>query len=530
MKIQKSTLLRFLEEKENVSNSDFQILQKLNNSNEESLEIEPNNASIDLLQFIIFNDSSLDYETKAKLTFDFLKPKENKEAAVDFWNIKIKGLSTIIDIYEKHLKDLDYNFDLKLDKKFVPIKAKMELQNATKFQPRRIVITFDIKMLESRNTMKYVIDNETIVYYKSINKDFNLQILLQEINLYPQSTSVSEYIKLLDKTADFRSKNGNQFLVLGTGIEISYNSMYDPHSRIKAISVNSFKNLNTTNNDGKVIIENDLEYSAEESHNNSLTNQLPYVRVFSLLRKRYFFVHVEDLKTYEYNHSAIEKLVLPNENKLVLNKLFSVSSNNIHNDLVANKGGGLIILAEGEPGTGKTSTAEVYAELKGKALYILQVEELGTSSKELENNLTKILNRIQKWNAILLFDEVDIFLSKRNENLEKSAIVGIFLRLFEYFNGILFFTTNRMNSLDEAVLSRVTLVIKYPKLDAASREKIWKLNLNSASLEVNSLSKLAAIEMNGREIRNYVKLSSMLYENKVSETEIIELIERFPKN
>ena len=125
MKIQKSTLKRFLNEKENISKSDFQILKDLNNSNEESLEIEPNNASIDLLQFIIFNDSSLDYETKAKLTFDFLKPKENKEAAVNFWSIKIKGLSTIIDIYEKHLKDLDYNFDLKLDKKFVPIKAKM---------------------------------------------------------------------------------------------------------------------------------------------------------------------------------------------------------------------------------------------------------------------------------------------------------------------------------------------------------------------------------------------------------------------
>lgn len=530
MKIQKSTLLHFLNEKENISKSDFLILQGLNNSEENEFEIEPSSASLDLLQFIVFNDSSLDYETKAKLTFEFLKPTETKSTDIDFWKIKIKGLSTIIEIYEKHLKDLEYNFDLKLDKKFVPIKAKIELLNATKYEPRRVIISYEIKMQESRSIMKYQIGNETILYFKSRNKDFNLKILLQELNLYPQTMPINEYKKLLDKTIDFRAKTGEQFLVNGTGIEISFDSFYDRQGRIKEISVNSFKNLNTTGKDGKVIIENDLEYSFEATHNNSLTNQLPFVRVFSLLRKRYYFVHIEDLIEYQYDHSAIEKLVLPNENKLVLNKLFSVNTNNIHQDLVANKGGGLIILAEGEPGTGKTSTAEVYAELKGKALYVLQVEELGTSSKELESNLTKILNRIQKWNAILLFDEVDIFLSRSNENLERSAIVGIFLRLFEYFNGILFFTTNRINSLDEAVISRVTLKINYPKLDEDSREKVWKQNLNATGLEIKTLSKLAEIEMNGREIRNYVKLASMLFENEVKENEIIELIEKFPKN
>lgn len=313
--------------------------------------------------------------------------------------------------------------------------------------------------------------------------------------------------------------------MVGKGIEIEFDR-YNALNNAR----NSFKNLNTSENDGKVIIENELEYRYDEKNKNLFTTELPYIRVYSLLRKNYYFVHVEDLKEYQYDQTAIHKLVLPEDNKRVLNKLFSVNSRDIHQDLVVNKGGGLIILAEGESGTGKTSTAEVYAELKGKPLYVLQVEELGTSSNALESNLTKILNRIQKWNAILLFDEVDIFLSKRNENLEKSAIVGIFLRLFEYFNGILFFTTNRMNSLDEAVMSRVTLKIKYPKLDAISREKIWQQNLNASGLQIKSLSKLAAIEMNGREIRNYVKLASMLLENEVKEAEIIELIERFPKD
>ncbi len=525
MKIQKSTLLRFLKEKENISKSDFQILKDLNNSNEEYFEIEPSNASLDLIQFIIFNDSSIDFETKAQLTIDFLKPADTKTTEVDFWKIKIKGLSTIIEIYEKHLKDLDYNLDLKLDKNIVPVKVKMVLENATKYLPRRISVSYEIKILDFNTTLSFTITNETIQYYKSRIKDFNLTHLLSEIKLSPQEYSIEEFKKSLEKTAEFRHKDGEQFLINGSGMETNF----DRFNRFNNSS-NSFRNLNTNNSDGKVIIENELEYNSDSSNDNAYTNHLPYVRVFSLLRKKYFFVHVDDLKEYKYDQNAIDKLVLPEENKYVLNKLFSINSKNIHQDLVANKGGGLIILAEGESGTGKTSTAEVYAELKGKPLYVLQVEELGTSSKELESNLTRILNRIQKWNAILLFDEVDIFLSKRNENLEKSAIVGIFLRLFEYFNGILFFTTNRMNSLDEAVMSRVTLKIKYPKLDANSREKIWQQNLNSAGLQIKSLSKLASIEMNGREIRNYVKLSSMLFEKEVKEAEIIELIERFPKS
>ena len=525
MKIQKSILLRFLKEKENISKSDFQILKDLNNSNEDYFEIDPSEASVDLLQFVVFNDSTIDYETKAQLTMDFLKPADTKTAEVDFWKIKIKGLSTIIDIYEKHLKDLEFNFDLKLDKNINPIKAKMVLENATKYSPRRIVLTIEIRILEFNTTLSYIIVNEHIQYYKSRFNDFNLTHLISEFQLFPQTTSISDFKKSLEKAAIFRLKDGEQYLIQGTGMETNF----DRYNRFRNSS-NSFRNLNTNDNDGKVIIENELEYNIEAINDNAFTNHLPYVRVFSLLRKKYFYVHVDDLKEYKYDQTAIHKLVLPEDNKRVLNKLFSVNSRDIHQDLVANKGGGLIILAEGDSGTGKTSTAEVYAELKGKPLYVLQVEELGTSSNALEGNLTKILNRIQKWNAILLFDEVDIFLSKRNENLEKSAIVGIFLRLFEYFNGILFFTTNRMNSLDEAVMSRVTLKIKYPKLDAISREKIWQQNLNAAGLQIKSLSKLAAIEMNGREIRNYVKLASMLLENEVKEAEIIELIERFPKD
>jgi len=60
-------------------------------------------------------------------------------------------------------------------------------------------------------------------------------------------------------------------------------------------------------------------------------------------------------------------------------------------DIVNGKGGGCIFLLHGQPGTGKTLTAEAVSELLHKPLYSVTVGELGTSVVELEDRLKKIL-------------------------------------------------------------------------------------------------------------------------------------------
>lgn len=43
------------------------------------------------------------------------------------------------------------------------------------------------------------------------------------------------------------------------------------------------------------------------------------------------------------------------------------------------------------------------------------------------------------WKAILLLDEADIFLQERDvHDVKRNALVSIFLRELEYFDGILF--------------------------------------------------------------------------------------------
>ncbi|KAL2058236.1 hypothetical protein ABVK25_001854 [Lepraria finkii] len=81
--------------------------------------------------------------------------------------------------------------------------------------------------------------------------------------------------------------------------------------------------------------------------------------------------------------------------------------------------------------------------------------------------------------SVLLLDEADIFLAKREKggDLERNGIVSVFLRVLEYYSGILILTTNRIGQFDEAFSSRVHIKLYYPKLDEKSTINIWKMNL-----------------------------------------------------
>ena len=54
-------------------------------------------------------------------------------------------------------------------------------------------------------------------------------------------------------------------------------------------------------------------------------------------------------------------------------------------------------------------------------------------------------------------------------------MVGIFLRLLDYHQGVLFLTTNRVKSFDSAFHSRISVALKYPDLDVAQRQQVRAL-------------------------------------------------------
>ncbi|KND91654.1 ATPase family AAA domain-containing protein 3B [Tolypocladium ophioglossoides CBS 100239] len=243
----------------------------------------------------------------------------------------------------------------------------------------------------------------------------------------------------------------------------------------------------------------------------------PVVFGFAFSEKQWLEFSVSGVKDIKWNVKAWESLVLEPETKDLIQAL--VQSRKYHaaqtiDDVIQGKGKGLVTVLHGPPGTGKTLTAEGISELLKCPLYMASAGELGTDSRYLEAELQKILDICHAWGAILLLDEADVFLEKRNmQDIHRNALVSIFLRQLEYFQGILFLTTNRVETFDEAFQSRIHIALRYDSLDAKAKKTIFKMFIERikalGKLELQpftdeELNDLAKHDLNGREIKNVV--------------------------
>lgn len=171
----------------------------------------------------------------------------------------------------------------------------------------------------------------------------------------------------------------------------------------------------------------------------------------------------------------------------------------------------------GPPGVGKTYTAEAVAERSRVPLYGLSAGTLGTKPEQVEAALDRALELCRLWNAMLLLDEADVFLSARTDaDLARNELVSVFLTRLEYYQGICFLTTNRAASLDHAFQSRVDLFLPYRDLEPAARRRVWDNFVRRAGgeerFEVDGagLDELARVPLNGREIKNLIKSANLL--------------------
>ena len=236
----------------------------------------------------------------------------------------------------------------------------------------------------------------------------------------------------------------------------------------------------------------------------------PFVKGFSFVNKMWGKFLIDQIEPIKYDEDAFDLLVLPNDKKKLIKALVSNGTSGF-SDIISGKGGGCIFLLHGDPGTGKTLTAEAIAELLHRPLYSISVGELGVNTDYLESQLRKILDLSQIWDAVLLIDEADIFLEKRTSgDILRNSMVSVFLRLLEYHQGVLFLTTNRVKEFDPAFHSRISIALKYSKLSKETRKQIWTNLLHSANVVGIDVNKLSEVEINGRQIKNTIRLSQGL--------------------
>jgi hypothetical protein len=296
---------------------------------------------------------------------------------------------------------------------------------------------------------------------------------------------------------------GKQYICTGSAVKVT-NSWWNPTVVLPKGYI------------GRVVIEPEMEANPKNTRYTEANigfKHLQLVRCFSLDTKEYVYIDVADLKEYEYDTRANERLVLPEDMKGILTSLFNWNGSEGFGDIFNDRHGGVVVLAAGKPGVGKTLTAEVYASIMQRPLYSIDLTELGTNVAQVEASLSIIFQRVTRWNAVLLLDEADIFMAERTkEELERSAIVGVFLRVLDRYKGTLFLTTNRTEVLDPAFASRITVKLVYPDLNVERRQKIWELMLEKAKIvPEGDLSPLAEVELNGRQIRNCVRLMRIMH-------------------
>lgn len=143
-------------------------------------------------------------------------------------------------------------------------------------------------------------------------------------------------------------------------------------------------------------------------------------------------------------------------------------------DVIGGKGNGLIVLLHGGPGTGKTFTAEAVAEIAEKPLYRVTCGDIVTKPEDAEKYLESALHLGKIWGCVVLLDKADVFLEERSlDQLERNALVSSFLRVLEYYEGILILTSNRVGTFDEAFKSRIQLALHYKNLSVDQRQRIW---------------------------------------------------------
>ncbi|KAK4224660.1 putative atpase aaa+ type core [Podospora fimiseda] len=237
------------------------------------------------------------------------------------------------------------------------------------------------------------------------------------------------------------------------------------------------------------------------------------VLCYAIKSRAWYEVSLSKLKDVEWDKSGLGSLVIdPDTKKMLAGLVEQHRKNRVRglSDIVQSKGKGLIIVLFGTPGVGKTLTAETVAEYTKKPLYPINIGEL-SSQNDLVERLSMHFNRASRWDAVLLLDEADVLLEKRSyENLQRNAVVSVFLRMLEYYEGIIFLTTNRLLTMDSAFESRIQLAIELEDLTTSSRRQIWKNLINRLDEDedvgkkelLDHLDELAEWELNGRQIRN----------------------------
>lgn len=169
-------------------------------------------------------------------------------------------------------------------------------------------------------------------------------------------------------------------------------------------------------------------------------------------------------------------------------------------------GKGMTLLFHGGPGTGKTWGANCIAKSLGKKLSVISAAEIQSSEPGGANRAIQAAFRDAK-KKVLLLDECDSLITSRSQvGMIIGSEINTLLTEIEKFEGVCILTTNRIETLDEALERRIALIVEFPNPNFEARLGIWKRLLPSKmplgkDVKVEAL---AEFSLTGGQIKNVI--------------------------
>ncbi|KAK0639831.1 P-loop containing nucleoside triphosphate hydrolase protein [Cercophora newfieldiana] len=373
------------------------------------------------------------------------------------------------------------------------------------------------------------------------------EVPIVDLDLYPAQYAPSE-------TTDLLRSRGETFWSCRKQRLVAYrdeNGIYGSNTDRFMVDFHTYRQLHSDLVSFKrsfLSQHESTEYLSDERMEDDQPPSEPEIYVFpgtiigyNLHKKKWVDLIVDRISDVNWNKQAFRSLVIDEGTKELVQALVTNQvAQEQGTDLIDGKGNGLIMLLHGSPGTGKTYTAEGVAEMAEKPLFRVTCGDIGTKPEDVEKYLESALHLGKSWGCVVLLDEADVFLEQRTlTDLDRNALVSVFLRVLEYYEGILILTSNRVGTFDEAFKSRIQLSLRYENLSKPQRHKIWKNFLSrlkdmdkDTSAKVTEpgsrkrklaeptgidfddiecyFEELAAYELNGRQIRNAITTARQL--------------------
>jgi len=171
-------------------------------------------------------------------------------------------------------------------------------------------------------------------------------------------------------------------------------------------------------------------------------------------------------------------------------------------------GKGMTMLFHGGPGTGKTWAAHCIAKALSKEIMSVGSAELQSyMAGETQKNIQKAFQEAKSSKKLLFLDECDSLITSRNDvGMIISSEINTLLTEIEKFDGVCILATNRIDTLDDALERRLSLILEFPEPGFSARAEIWT-HLIPSKMPLGkdvSIDKLAEFALTGGQIKNAV--------------------------